>query len=97
MGHHRIMKYFRSTPSVYASICEQLDAAYNYPNAATKTQRTLPLVADLPADSQGRVYLSVLAKYCIATLPSQMLLDLLASQAVDEITAMQYEALLPQV
>lgn len=42
------MRYFRATPTVYADICAQLDAAYGYPNAETKTERTLPLVAELP-------------------------------------------------
>jgi hypothetical protein len=91
------MRYFRSTPAVYASICSQLDAAYGYPNPETKTQRTLPLVADLPADGQGRVYLAVSADYCDYILPGQMLPELLASGAVEEITAAQYEAMLPAV
>jgi hypothetical protein len=91
------MRYFRSTPAVYASICSQLDAAYGYPNEETKTQRTLPLVADLPSDGQGRVYLSVSAEYCDFILPGQMLPDLLASAAVEEITAAQYQAMLPAV
>jgi hypothetical protein len=89
------MRYFRSTPAIYASICAQLDAAYGYPNAATKTERTLPLAADLPSDGQGRVYLAVDAAYCDFILPGQMLPELLASGAVTEITAAQYEAVLP--
>jgi hypothetical protein len=91
------MRYFRSTPAVYVSICSQLDAAYGYPNAETKTERTLPLTADLPADGQGRVYLGVSAEYCDYILPGQMLPDLLASGAVEEITAAQYAAVLPAV
>jgi hypothetical protein len=89
------MRYFRSTPAVYESICAQLDAAYGYPNAATKTARTLPLVADLPSDDQGRVYLRISAEYCDYNLPSEMLPLLIAGGAVDEITAEQYAATLP--
>jgi hypothetical protein len=89
------MRYFRSTPAVYASICAQLDAAYGYPNAATKTARTLPLVADLPSDDQGRVYLRISAEYCAYNLPSEMLPQLITSGAVEEITAEQYAAMLP--
>lgn len=89
------MRYFRSTPAVYASICAQLDAAYGYPNAETKTERTLPLVEELPADNQGRVYLCVDAAYCDFILPGQMLPELLASGAVEEITAAQYAAVAP--
>jgi hypothetical protein len=92
MGDHAVVRYFRSTPSVYAEICAQLDAAYGYPNVATKTERTLPLVADLPADDQGRVYLAVSAEYCKFNLPSELLPQLIASGLVEEITAGQYDA-----
>lgn len=91
------MRYFRSTPAVYASICAQLDAAYGYPNAETKTERTLPLVDALPADGQGRVYLAISAEYCDFILPGQMLPDLIGSGAVEEVNAATYAALLPKV
>jgi hypothetical protein len=89
------MRYFRSTPAVYASICAQLDAAYGYPNAQTKTERTLPQVADLPSDDQGRVYLAVAADYCEFVLPSQMLPELISLGLVDEITHAEYHAAIP--
>lgn len=89
------MRYFRSTPAVYADICSQLDAAYGYPNAETKTERTLPLASGLPADGQGRVYLAVDAAYCDYILPGEMLPQLLASGAVEEVDAATYAALLP--
>jgi hypothetical protein len=91
------MRYFRSTPAVYASICEQLDAAYGYPNVETKTARTLPLASDLPSDAQGRVYLAVSNDYCEYVLPSQLLPQLLASGAVEEVAEAQYKALMPQM
>ena len=91
------MRYFRATPAVYADICTQLDAAYGYPNPETKTERTLPLVAELPTDGQGRVYLAILSAYCDYILPGQMLPDLLASGAVEELTEAEYRAALPQV
>jgi len=84
------MRYFRSTPSVYGSICSQLDAAYGYPNAETKTDRTLPLVETLPTDAQGRVYLAILADYCEYILPSDMLPQLLSSGIVQEIDLAAY-------
>jgi hypothetical protein len=89
------MRYFRSTPAVYASVCDQLDAAYGYPNAETKTERALPLAADLPTDAQGRVYLAISQEYCDYILPSEMLPQLLASGAVEEVDAATYTALLP--
>ncbi len=85
------MRYFRSTPAVYASICAQLDAAYGYPNADTKTERTLPLVSDLPSDTQGRVYLAVSSDYCDYNLPAELLPQLIASGAVEEITQAEYQ------
>ena len=88
-------RYFRSAPAVYADICAQLDAAYGYPNAETKTERTLPPAGELPSDGQGRVYLAISADYCDYILPSQMLPELLASGAVEEVTAGQYAAVLP--
>jgi hypothetical protein len=89
------MRYFRSTPAVYTGICSQLNAAYGYPNAETKTEQALPLVSDLPADAQGRVYLAISAAYCDYILPSEMLPELLASGAVEEVTAAVYQAVLP--
>jgi len=89
------MRYFRSSPAVYASVCAQLDAAWGYPNAETKTERTLPLANDLPTDAQGRVHLAISSEYCDYILPSQMLPELLASGAVEEIDAAAYEAILP--
>jgi len=91
------MRYFRATPAVYADICAQLDAAYGYPNEATKTLRTLPLAADLPSDGQGRVCLAVSAEYCEFNLPSELLPQLIAAGLVEEITAEQYAAVVPNV
>jgi hypothetical protein len=89
-----VTRYFRSTPAVYASICSQLDAAYGYPNAETKTERTLPPTAELLMDGQGRVYLAIPAEYCDYILPGQMLPELLASGAVEEVAQAEYQALL---
>lgn len=86
-------RYFRSSPAVYAGICQQLDAAYGYPNAETKTLRTLPLASELPTDGQGRVYLAVSQEYCDYILPSEMLPEMLASGAVEEVDAAAYAAL----
>jgi len=86
------VRYFRALAGVYESVCDQLDAAYGYPNDSTKTERALPSAGTLPADDSGRVYLELLAEYCDFVLPSQMLPDLLASGAVEEIDAATYYA-----
>ena len=91
------MRYFRATPAVYADICAQLDAAYGYPNEATKTLRTLPLAADLPTDAEGLVYLMISSEYCDFILPGQLLPELLASGAVEEVTKAEYESLVPAI
>jgi hypothetical protein len=91
------MRYFRAAPDAYADICAQLDAAYGYPNADTKTERSLPLAADLPSDGEGRVYLAISAEYCDYNLPSELLPQLIAAGLVEEITAEQYAAVLPPV
>lgn len=89
------MRYFRSLPTVYESIRSRLDAAWGYPNDETKTLTAIPPAAELPVDQQGRVYLAIDAAYCDYILPSQMLPELLASGAVEELTAAEYEAALP--
>jgi hypothetical protein len=91
------VRYFRSTAAAYAAICSQLDAAYGYPNAETKTERALPLASELPTDAQGRVYLAISAEYCDYVLPSEMLPQLIASGAVEEVDAAAYLAVVPVV
>lgn len=88
-------RYFGSTPAVYAAICTQLDAAYGYPNYETRTLRTLPPDGELPRDAQGRVYLVVDERFCEFELPSQLLPELLATGAVEEVSEAAYLALLP--
>lgn len=88
-------RYFRSTPSVYEQVRATLDAAWGYPNEQTKTLTAIPPVGELPADQQGRVYLEISAAYCEYVLPSQMLTELLASGAVEEVTEQDYAALFP--
>jgi hypothetical protein len=88
-------RYFRSTSAVYASIGEQLDQAYGYPRPETLTDRTLPPVDSLPTDDQGRVYLAVSAAYCDYVLPGQLLPDLIAAGHVEELSAAEFHAVLP--
>lgn len=85
------LRYFRAPLAVYQAACQQLDEAYGYPNAETKTERTLPVAEQLPKDSEGRVYLAVAANYADYVLPS----EIIASGAVEEITAGQYWEMFP--
>ena len=95
MGDNSRMRCFRCLPAVYVEICAQLDAAYGYPNAATKTERALPLVANLTTDDQGRVYLALSEAECKYDLPSELLPQLIAAGLVEELTAEQYAAVVP--
>lgn len=89
------MRYFRSTPDVYANVGTQLDAAYGYPNPEGLTLRTLPPVSDLPSDGQGRVYLAIREEFCEYDLPSQLLPELIAAGLVEELSEAEYLAVLP--
>jgi hypothetical protein len=85
-------RFFRSTDAVYEAIRSQLDAAYGYPNAETKTLTSITPAADAPHDPQGRVYLAISADYCDYNLPADLLPQLLAGGAVEEITEAEYQA-----
>lgn len=87
-----MMRYFRTTPATYEAIRAQLDSAWGYPSAATATETAIPPASTLPSDSQGRVYLAVETEYCEFILPSQMLPQLLASGAVEEVDEATYRA-----
>lgn len=91
-----MIRYFRATAAVYASLCEMLDIAYGYPRPETHTTRTLPPVESLPVDDAGRVYLAISAEMCDYHLPAQLLPSLLFSGQVEEVTAAEYAALLPE-
>ncbi|MBM4022157.1 MAG: hypothetical protein FJ284_07940 [Planctomycetes bacterium] len=86
------LRYFCAPLAVYQAACQQLDAAYGYPNAETKTQRTLPLAEELPQDVHGRVYLAIASKYAEFDLPSQII----ASGSVEEIDSGAYWQMFPQ-
>jgi hypothetical protein len=85
-------RFFRSNDAVYESIRAQLDAAYGYPSVETKTLTSITPAADAPHDSHGRVYLAISADYCDYNLPAELLPQLLAIGAVEEITEADYQA-----
>jgi hypothetical protein len=92
-----VIRYFRTTVSVYELIAAKLDAAYGYPNSETKTLRAIPLASDLPTDSEGRVYLAIDGEYCDFILPSEMLPQLIDSGMAEEIDEATYGSILPPV
>lgn len=84
------MRYFRASVETYEIVAAALDKAYGYPNPVTKTDRTIPVSAELPHDLGGLVYLAVSSDYCEYILPSQMLASLISSGLVEEIDASDY-------
>ena len=90
-------RYFRSTDEVLSLVNAQLDAAYGYPNEATRTNTALPPASECPHDSEGRVYLAVDGAYCDFILPSEMLPQLIDSGMVEEIDEQTYGSILPPV
>jgi len=90
-------RYFRSTDEVLSLVNAQLDAAYGYPNEATRTSTALPPAAECPHDAEGRVYLAVDGAYCDFILPSEMLPQLIDSGVAEEIDEATYQSILPPV
>lgn len=90
-------RYFRSTDEVLSLVNSQLNAAYGYPNAETRTSTALPPAAECPHDAEGRVYLAVDGAYCDFILPSEMLPQLIDSGMVEEIDEAAYVSILPHV
>jgi hypothetical protein len=90
------MRYFRA---VTAGVCEairaELDAAYGYPSGGTVTSITPAAAA--PVDAEGRVYLMASQAECEYPAVAERLPGLLASSAVEEVTAADWDALFPQL
>lgn len=84
------MRCFRSTPTVYESVRATLDAAYGYPNVQTKTETSIPPACELPCDKEGRVYLAVSDDECDYILPSQIIKELMASNAIEAVGEDEY-------
>lgn len=89
------LRYFRATTADYQSICQQLDAAYGYPNEESLTQRALPLAESLPSDSAGRVYVAIASAQCDLALSAELLATLLANGTVEELTHAEWANLFP--
>lgn len=87
-------RYFRSDEATYEGIRLGLDAEWGH-GAGTGTATCFEPAATAPRDAQGRVLLAVLDAFCEYAAVDSMLPGLLASGAVEEITAEQYWAMLP--
>lgn len=85
------MRFFRAESlGVYESVRADLDAVWQYPNAATKTATAITPGSDAPADSLGRVYLVASDAECQYPAIADRLPALLASGMVEEVTAAEF-------
>lgn len=87
------MIYLRSTAAIYETARAQMDAARGLP-ANGQVTSFMP-AASAPADSQGRVLLGLRESDLTAPGAGDMLSQLLASGAVEQITAAVYLAAVP--
>jgi len=84
-------RYFRTADaSMYEQIRLGLDAAWGHPTAGTVT--CIDPAAVAPHDAQGRILLAVRPEFCEFHAAATMLPGLLASGAVEEITAAEYQS-----
>ena len=92
------MKYFRclAGDEAYEQVRLALDAAWGHPNAETKTVTCFDPATVAPRDSQGRIVLAVSDEFVAYPAAAEMLPQLLASGAVEEITEQAYRSALPE-
>lgn len=91
------MRYFRtSNDLVYEQARTSLDAAWGFPTSDGKTITCIDPAAIAPRDSLGRVVLAVNDEFCTYSVAVDLLPQLLASGAVEEIDETTYRASLPQ-
>lgn len=82
------MRFFRSDVATYEQVRVALDAAWGHVAPTT----CIEPAATAPRDSQGRVVLAVNDEFCTYSVAAELLPQLLASGAVEEITEAEYQA-----
>jgi hypothetical protein len=90
------MRYFRASEEVYEQARLTLDQAWGLPDG-TGTQTCFVQAANAPRDAQGKPVLAVSDEFCEYSVAKDMLPQLLASGAVEEIDEATYWAAMPQV
>jgi hypothetical protein len=85
------MRFFRSSTAVYEQARLELDAAWGLPNEKG-TVTCIEPGASAPRDAQGRIVLAVNDEFVAYPAAAEMLPQLLASGAVEEITSEAYRS-----
>lgn len=85
-----LQRYFRTADeALYEQVRLGLDAAWGHPSVGTIT--CIDPAAVAPRDAQGRILLAVKPEFTEFPAAAAMLPQLLASGAVEEITASEYQ------
>jgi hypothetical protein len=85
------MKFFRAADTVYEQARLALDAAWGLPND-NGTATCIEPAASAPREEQGRIVLAVDDEFCAYPVAVDLLPQLLASGAVEEIDRATYRA-----
>ena len=93
MNPHR---FFAAPEETYEMVRTGLNAAWGLPNDKGTHTCMRPASDNAPRDSQGRVIVAVQSDWCDWVPATEMLPQLLASGAIEEITEAEYLAALPQ-
>lgn len=87
------MRYFRTqSDAVYEQARLTLDAAWGFPSLDGRTLTCIEPAATAPRDASGRIMLAVNDEFTTYSVAVELLPQLLASGAVEEIDAATYQA-----
>jgi hypothetical protein len=89
-------RFFRADEATYETVRSTLDAAWGLPNALG-TQTCIAPASVATRDTQGRVLVAVPVAFTTFTVADEMLPQLLAGGAIDEITETEYRSVVDQV
>ena len=85
------MRYFRTADdALYESVRLGLDAAWGHPSLDGRTVTCIDSSAVAPRDPQGRIVLAVNDEFCTYSVAVDLLPQLLAGGAVEEIDEATY-------
>jgi len=90
------MRFFRAADAVYEQARSTLDAAWGLPNDKG-TVTCIEPASTAPRDAQGRVLLAVDDSFCTYSTAADLLPQLIASGAVEEIDRETYLAVVNAV